>query len=116
MAAWAGAALVVTLLVADAPQVAAGGGERTSKLRPPRRINISVKIGEDGVTASPTAFGAGPIEVLASNQSSAAQRLTLDGPPGQAVGRPDPAVGDGQLKVTVQPGAVFALRRRLPAG
>src|SRR5437667_333934 len=77
--ACAGAALAVSLLVLTAAGCGASG-ERKSTLRPPAPINISVRIGQNSVTVSPHRFGAGPILVLASNQSNAAQRLTLDGP------------------------------------
>jgi hypothetical protein len=102
--AFAGAALAVTLLVLTA--VGCGGGsQRKSTLRPPAPINISVRIGQDGVTASPHRFGAGPIKVLASNQSNAAQRLTLDGPRIRRSVGPIPPAETGSIQVTVGPGA-----------
>lgn len=82
-----------------------GGGQRKSTLRVPSPINISVQIGQDRVTVSPTRFGAGPITVLASNQSTAAQRLTLDGPQVRRSVGPIPPAETGSIKVTVQPGA-----------
>jgi hypothetical protein len=88
--------------------VAAGCGasaERKSNLRPPAPINISVVIGQDGVTASPARFGAGPIMVIASNQSTAQQRLTLDGPRIKRSVGPIPPAETGSIQVTVQPGA-----------
>ena len=82
-----------------------GGGQRKSTLRPPVAINVSVRIGDDSVVASPSRFGAGPINVIASNQSSAEQRLTLDGPQLKRSSDPIPPTETGSLKVTVAPGS-----------
>ena len=99
----AGAVLGLLLLVLTA--VGCGGGsQRKSTLRVPSPINISVQIGQDRVTASPKRFGAGPIKVLASNQSTAAQRLTLDGPRVRRSVGPIPPAETGSINVTVQPG------------
>jgi len=82
-----------------------GGGEgRASKLRPPSPIQISVVVGEKSVSASPRKFGAGPISVLASNQSQASHTLTISGPQlDQSVGPINPQ-DTATLKVTVKPG------------
>jgi hypothetical protein len=78
--------------------------ERTNSLRPPTPINIAVDIDDDKVSASPTSFGAGPITVIASNQSSASNTLTIDGPRvKQTVGPINPQ-DTATLKVTVDPG------------
>jgi hypothetical protein len=81
-----------------------GTDERTSNLRPPTPINVSVKIGDDRVSASPSSFGAGPIVMVASNQSSASHTLTIEGPQlRQSVGPISPQ-DTATLKVTVGPG------------
>jgi hypothetical protein len=86
------------------PAGCGGTDERTSNLRPPATINVAVKIGDDAVDASPQKFGAGPIVVQASNQSSAAQRLTLEGPRvKQSVGPINPR-DTATLKVNITPG------------
>jgi hypothetical protein len=99
------AAVLAALLTL--PLVAYGCGnndERTSNLRPPTPINVSVKIGDDRVSASPTKFGAGPIVLIASNQSSASHSLTIEGPQlKQSVGPINPQ-DTATLKVTVGPG------------
>ena len=96
------------------PADAAGTDERTSNLRPPAPINVSVEIGDDAVTASPSKFGAGPIELIASNQSSAAHTLTIDGPRvKQSVGPISPQ-DTATLKVTVSP-ARYTARPTTPA-
>jgi hypothetical protein len=81
-----------------------GNDERTSNLRPPTPINVSVRIGDDQISASPTKFGAGPIVVIASNQSSASHTLTIEGPRvKQSVGPISPQ-DTATLKVTVDTG------------
>jgi hypothetical protein len=98
---------VLAALIAAMLLVAAGCGgsdERTSNLRPPSRINVAVTIQDDEVTASPGKIGAGPIDLLVSNQSSASQRLTIDGPQlEQSVGPINPR-DTANLRVTVRPG------------
>jgi hypothetical protein len=81
-----------------------GTDERTSNLRPPAAINIAVKVGDDAVDASPRKFGAGPIVVQASNQSSASQRLTLEGPRVKQSFGPINPKDTATLKVNVTPG------------
>jgi hypothetical protein len=81
-----------------------GGDERKSGLRPPVPIDVAVRIGDDSVVASPLKFGAGPIRFVASNQSNAAHRLTLDGPRVEKSVGPIPPQETGSMKVTVQPG------------
>jgi hypothetical protein len=81
-----------------------GNEERTSNLRPPTPINVSVTIGDERISASPTEFGAGPIVVIASNQSSASHTLTIEGPKvRQSIGPISPQ-DTATLKVTVGPG------------
>jgi hypothetical protein len=81
-----------------------GTSERTNSLRPPSAINIAVKVGDDAVDVSPTKFGAGPIVVQASNQSSASQRLTLEGPRVKQSFGPINPRDTATLKVNVTPG------------
>jgi hypothetical protein len=81
-----------------------GSSERTNSLRPPATINIAVKVGDDAVEASPAKFGAGPIVVQASNQSSASQRLTLEGPRVKQSFGPINPRDTATLKVNVTPG------------
>jgi hypothetical protein len=101
----ANAAAVAALVALPLFAYGCGGtDERTSNLRPPTPINVSVKIGDDRVSASPTKFGAGPIVVVASNQSSASHTLTIEGPRlKQSVGPISPQ-DTATLKVTVGPG------------
>ena len=92
------------MLLAAALAGCGSSGERKNSLRPPSPINISVKIGDDHVSAAPSKFGAGPIIVIASNQSSASHTLTIDGPQlKQSVGPINPD-DTATFKVEVSPG------------
>src|SRR4051794_8070286 len=46
--------------------------------RPPTAIVVSASIGEKAVQVSPKKFGAGPITLIISNQSSSSQQVTLE--------------------------------------
>ncbi len=46
--------------------------------RPATPINISAAITDDRITVSPRRFGAGPVVVLIANQTSQAQRVTIE--------------------------------------
>ena len=103
---WRGnATLAVALLLGSLTTAACGGGEeRTSNLRPPTPINIAVQLGEKRISASPEKFGAGPIVVIASNQSGASHTLTMEGPRvKQSVGPINPQ-DTATLKVSVNSG------------
>jgi hypothetical protein len=96
------------LLAPVLPAIAAGGcgasEERTSNPRPPATIEVSVQIGEERVSADPRRLGAGPIVLVANNQSSASHLLTIDGPRlRQSVGPINPQ-DTATLKVNVSPG------------
>lgn len=61
--------------------VASGCGDdepRRNALRPPLPIVVSVAISDRSVELSPQRIGAGPITLLISNTSSAAQQVTLE--------------------------------------
>jgi hypothetical protein len=103
-----GRSLALLLSIAGAAAVlvpgCGGGGERANTLRPPAPINVAVQIGEARVSISPRHFGAGPITIIASNQSEASRRLEIDGPRlRQSVGPINPQ-DTATLKVTLNPG------------
>jgi hypothetical protein len=54
-----------------------GGGQFANKPRPPAAITVSAAILPARVTVSPAHFGAGTIELIASNQTRTSQRVTL---------------------------------------
>jgi hypothetical protein len=53
-------------------------GKYANAQRPPRPIVISAAINGDAIKVSPRKFGAGPITLIISNQSSASQQVTLE--------------------------------------
>ena len=98
----------LTVIAAAALVVVASGcggdDEARSEERPPVPINISVNINEQGITASPAKFGAGPITMLVANQSGASQTLTIEGPRlRRSVGPINPQ-DTATLRLRVQPG------------
>jgi hypothetical protein len=54
-----------------------GGGDYANKPRPPSPINVTAAITDSRVSVSPRHFGAGPIVLIISNQSSSAQKVTF---------------------------------------
>jgi hypothetical protein len=52
-----------------------GGGDYANKPRPPAPINVTAAITNSRVSVSPKRFGAGPIVLIISNQSSSAQKV-----------------------------------------
>lgn len=75
------ALLALSLAVVPAGVAACGSSDDNAKAqRPPVPINVSVVLGQDGVTASPLKFGAGQVVLLVSNQSGASRTLIVDGP------------------------------------
>jgi hypothetical protein len=53
------------------------GGDYANKPRPPAPINVTAAISNSRVSVSPQRFGAGPIVLVISNQSSSAQEVTF---------------------------------------
>ena len=52
-----------------------GDGEYANTPRPPAPINVTAAITNSRVSVSPQRFGAGPIVLIVSNQSSSAQKV-----------------------------------------
>jgi hypothetical protein len=70
-----------TLLVLAAVAAVAGCGTSTdykNDPRPPALIVLTASIDDQRVSVSPRAFGAGPISLIVSNQTSTSQRVTLE--------------------------------------
>lgn len=74
-AAVAACALVATFALASCGD---DGRKHANAERPPSPIVISAAISDDSVSVSPKRFGAGPITLVISNQSAAAQQVTLE--------------------------------------
>ena len=88
-----------------------GGGDYSNKPRPPAPINVTAAITDSRISVSPQRFGAGPIVLIISNQSSSAQKVTFqtDELGGSQPGRkfnttPINPRGTATLKVDVRPG------------
>jgi len=54
-----------------------GNDDVANSARPPAQITLSAAILPARVTVSPSRFGAGAIELIASNQTATSQRVTL---------------------------------------
>ena len=55
-----------------------GGSDYANNPRPPAPINVTAAITNSRVSVSPQRFGAGPIVLIISNQSSSAQEVTFE--------------------------------------
>jgi hypothetical protein len=80
--------------------------------RPPSPINVTAAIDDHQVRVSPLTFGAGPVVILISNQSGAAQKVTFEtdelgastGGIRRSTGTIEP-LSTGQLKVDAPEGS-----------
>jgi len=68
----------VVAVLAAAVAACGGGGDYQNKPRPPAPINVTAAIDAKRVRVSPGTFGAGPVVIIISNQSGAAQKVTLE--------------------------------------
>ena len=87
--------------------VAAGCGsddEARSERAPARADQHLGQIGEEGITASPDKFGAGPITLLVANQSGRLADPHDRRPPPAPLGRPDQPEDTATVRLRVQPG------------
>jgi hypothetical protein len=71
------AAVGVAAMLAFTAPGCGGDAQFANDPRPPVTLEISAVVAPKGVTVSPARFGAGPIELTASNQTGISQRLTL---------------------------------------
>ena len=55
-----------------------GDSDYANKPRPPAPINVTAAITNQRVSVSPQRFGAGPIVLIISNQSTSAQEVTFE--------------------------------------
>lgn len=99
-----GASIMVTSVL-----VAGCGGDDddyANNPRPPAPIVVTAAIGPEGVSVSPSRFGAGPIELKVANLTDVNQRVRLSGSgggDGRRTGQISPRE-TASLKVDVQPG------------
>ena len=100
-----------TLALVAVAGVSACGADNASyknEPRPPAPINVTAAITNSQIKVSPQRFGAGPIVLIISNQSSDAQAVTFETGGGEAGIRQttsaiNPA-GTAQLQITVAQG------------
>jgi hypothetical protein len=105
---------VLILASVGATVLSAGCGDTEShknKLKPPEPINVTASVSDKRVLVSPTAFGAGPIVLIITNQTARNQDVTLEsdttsGKAGvqQSTGPIIPEGGTAQLQVNVSKG------------
>jgi hypothetical protein len=104
-----GSAAAVAALVAGC-----GGSEEEpyrNELRPPAPIVVSASIGDDHISISPRAFGAGPVTLIVTNQTGKARELTLE--TDEIGGR---APGIEQNSGPISPGDTASLKADLTKG
>ena len=70
--------ITVPLLTATFLAGCGGEDDYANNPRPPRPIVVSASIADDKVSVSPTEFGAGPITLIVTNQTSASHQVTLE--------------------------------------
>jgi hypothetical protein len=102
------------MLAAVGASLLIGCGDTSShknRLKPPEPINVTASVSNKKVSVSPNAFGAGPIVLIITNQTSRQQNVTLEtsalnGKPGikQSTGPIVPEGGTAQLQVDVTQG------------
>lgn len=82
---------------------ACGEDDFVNDPRPPAPIELSARIGSDGVTVSPGEAGAGLATITISNQTPDPARLVLEGPTDEASDEII-AGGTGSLKFALEEG------------
>ncbi len=70
-------AAIAVVVAVGAGAAGCGGDDFVNAPTPPSPITVSAAISPIRVTVSPARFGAGTIELIASNQTATSQRLTL---------------------------------------
>lgn len=96
---------IVGMFVAATAVAGCGGGSHyANQARPPVPVNLTVYINDHRVSVSPTSVGAGPVELIVTNQASNSESLTVL-QSGAAVGQPladtGPISPQGTAQVTV---------------
>jgi hypothetical protein len=76
--------------------------------RPPAPVTVTASIGPEAVDISPRALGAGPVEIIVTNQTDAAQQITFAGhgdDPGSGLRQETPPINpDSTASLTVDVG------------
>jgi len=77
------------------------GGHFANLPRPPAPVNISVYINDQRVSVSPNSVGAGPVQLIVTNQASSAESLTVV-PAGVSAAQPLADTGPISPQATAQ--------------
>jgi hypothetical protein len=98
------------LVVAAAAGIAGCGGDddHANRERPPATINVTAAIADGRVLVSPRSFGAGPIRLIVSNQTTSAQAVTVE--------TGGNAAGVTQTSAPITPAGTGTLELDLPEG
>ncbi|MCW2999756.1 MAG: hypothetical protein JWN65_3305 [Solirubrobacterales bacterium] len=83
-------------------------GDYKNEARPPSPIVVTAYISDEGVSVSPDKFGAGPVNLVITNQSGAAQQVTF-----QSGGA---AAGFTQQTGPINPRDTATLKADIPQG
>lgn len=100
-------AVIGGVVVAFAAGGCGSSGDYENKLRPPSPIVVTAFISDSGVSVSPDKFGAGPVNLVITNQSDAAQQVTFQSASGS---------GFRQQAGPIQPMDTATLRANIPEG
>lgn len=99
---------IASLAAATAASLAVGCGEEESysnEPRPPSPIILTAAISKNEVSVSPRAFGAGPVSLVITNLTSAAQEITFETAGG--------AAGFTQQTGPINPGDTATLKAQI---
>lgn len=107
-------AALAALGVTAALVAGCGGGDSGYKNspRPASPIVVTASISDKRVSVSPRRFGAGPVSVIVTNQTSAAQKVTLETESGAA----SPAPGLRQRTAPISPQDTATLKLDVKPG
>ena len=83
-----------------------GGSDFKDKPRPPVPIQLSGVITDKSVSVEPSRFGAGPVNLIISNQSTQSHTVTLEGGPNNTTEQVGPInpLDNGRIQETLEPG------------
>lgn len=82
--------------------------DHANRKRPPASINVTAAIADGRINVSPRRFGAGPIRLIVSNQTPAAQALTFETGGDEA--------GVTQTTAPINPSGTATLEVEVPPG
>lgn len=92
------------LLVGGALFAACGGEDFENKPRPPVTVQLNGVVTAEKVTVAPTKIGAGPINIVVSNQSGAKHTITLEGESTRVQVGPIGNMDTATIQRTLEPG------------